>query len=563
MATVIDALVVTLGLNAQNFLQGNREANQSLDRTRTNTRTLTQEEEKREKLNTKNRTNRDRDHIKQKTQQKENIEGFKELTKTALTFFGTATTLGGMATFIGGITQANSQLYRTATNLGTNTESLTAWGGAVEQAGGNAQEAINTMSMLSKSMTEILLTGQSAQLPFFRQLGVDIHSAMKEADPLSAILKQIGEGTQKNISTVGRANAFNMLQMMGIDYGTADILMGSRKELDLLIKRQEKIGLLGMDNARNSRELARQWTELRQRGVALGRDVEAVTTPAITKMLNNLMDFATENPKIVAGIATIAAVMLSRFAPVRAALMAIGGLLVADDWQTWGKNGDSVLGKLNEKASQLWYTLNDAFNNEDKLKTDIGFLQGLKSFINNAGKVNDFLVFGTDTPKSTINKGQGDTGIRKTGKREDLEKKNTHRFTPKELMNDLIQKGYSQDDAQKQVDFYEKEAGLDNRGRINAQIDVVSKADALASARLAYKENPSKLNLQRLQQLQNSQAARQLASQPQGVGSGSTSTSTSSTNVGQVVIHTQAKDAQGIANEFPRALGNQAESGAH
>ena len=41
MATVIDALVVTLGLNAQGFLQGNREANQSLDRTRTNTRTLT------------------------------------------------------------------------------------------------------------------------------------------------------------------------------------------------------------------------------------------------------------------------------------------------------------------------------------------------------------------------------------------------------------------------------------------------------------------------------------------------------------------------------------------
>lgn len=537
MATVIDALVVTLGLNAQNFLQGNREANQSLDRTRTNTRTLTAEEEKREKLNKKNRTERDRDHVKQKTQQKENIDAYRELTKQAVSFFGMTATLGGMASFIGGITQANSQLYRTANNLGTNTESLTAWGGAVEQAGGNAQEAINTMSMLSRSMTEILLTGQSAQLPFFRQLGVDLQAAMREADPLSAILKQIGEGTQKNISLVGRSNAFNMLQMMGIDYGTANILMGSRKELELLIKRQEQIGLLAMDNARRSAELARQWVDLRQRGVALGREIEAVTTPAITRMLNGLMDFAEENPNIVKGLAAIAAVMLSKFAPVRVLLLGIGSLLVADDWATWGKNGESVLGKLNAKASQLWYTLNGAFNTEDKLKADTGFLQGLKKFISGVGAVNDAVLLGVDTPQSKISKGRGDVGVRKTGTNE--KPKQAYKMTDKEIGVYLKERGYSDAETQEIIDSFIRDAGRDNQGRINARINI------------AY----------RSQEAQNAQAVRQLASQPQGFGSNSTSTSTNSTTVGQVVIYTQAKDAQGIANEFPRAIANQAESG--
>lgn len=564
MATVIDALVVTLGLNAQNFLNGNREANQSLDRTRTNTRTLTAEEEKREKLNARNRTTRDRDHNKQKTQQRENIDGLRELTKASLSFFGTATTLGGMATFIGGITQANSQLYRTATNLGTNTESLTAWGGAIEQAGGNAQEAVNTMSMLSRSMTEMLVTGNTATLPYFRQMNIDLEGIAKSANPLPNLLKAINAAAQNNVGKVGRTHAFNILQMMGIDYGTADILVGTTNDLDALIKRQEKIGLLGMDNARNSRELARQWTELRQRGVALGRDVEAVTTPAITQMLNKLMNFVEENPKITAAIAGVALAFLTKFAPVRALLWGAGGILAIDDWQTWQEKGESVIGKLAqdfnklyESAKRAWDAKNGKFERDtdpEKAKKDIERGIFWKNALNN---INSMIFFGDN--ESSISGGQGDVGIRKTGKKEN-DKNNTYRFTPKELMNDLIKKGYTQDEAQARIDEITGEAGLDNRGRINAQLNLQSAAGELSDARKNAKEYPTKENKQLLQKLENAQAARKLAAQPQAVNN-STSTNTNSTTVGQVNVYTQATDAQGIARELSRAIANQAESG--
>lgn len=574
MATVIDALVVTLGLNAQNFLQGNREANQSLDRTRTNTRTLTAEEEKREKLNARNRTTRDRDHNKQKTQQRENIEGLKELTKASLSFFGTATTLGGMATFIGGITQANSQLYRTATNLGTNTESLTAWGGAIEQAGGNAQEAINTMGMLSRSMTEMLVTGNTATLPYFRQMNIDLEGIARSANPLPNLLKAINSAAQNNVGKVGRTHTFNLLQMMGLDYGVADVLVGTTNDMDALLKKVEKLGLLNMDNARNSRELARQWTELRQRGVALGRDVEAVTTPAITQMLNKLMDFSTENPKITTAIAGVALAFLTKFAPVRALLYGVGGILAIDDWQTWQEKGESVIGKLAESFNKLyesgkraWYASQGDFTQESQKEKEkmieesiqYGIYTAISRIFNVLQKTNVAVLggkFGT-----TTSKGQSDVGIRKTGKKEDLLNENTHRFTPKGLMKDLIKKGYSQDEAQALVDDFTEQAGLDNRGRINTQINLASKIEELANARLNAKQYPTKENKDLLKRLESAQAARQLAGQAQSTNN-ATSTNTNSTTVGQVNVYTQATDAQGIARELPRAIANQAESGS-
>ena len=144
------------------------------------------------------------------------------------------------------------------------------------------------------------------------------------------------------------------------------------------------------------------------------------------------------------------------------------------------------------------------------------------------------MLLGVDSSQSKISKGQGDVGVRKTGKGE-KEQLNRYKFTKKELIGDLIKKGYSFKEVQEQANFYEKEAGLDNRGRINSQINIASKLN---------------------------QDARQLAAQPQVGGGNSTSTNTNSTSVGQVIINTQASDARGVYNEFVnRVLVNQAESG--
>lgn len=542
MTTVIDALIVTLGLNAQGFLQGNREANQSLDRTRTNTRTLTQEEEKREKANAKNRKERNKDYPEQRRQQKESIDNFRELTRQAVSFFGITTTIGGMGAWIGGITQANSQLYRTSLNLDTSVESLKAWGMAIEQTGGDAKSAVGTMQNLSDMMTGITLGVLPSNLNVFNLLGVDLFKASKSAEPLVEVLKMINKGAQKLKETRGQKEAFNIVRMLGIDSDMANLLVQDEKSLNDLLDSVKKINVLNEAAAKKSYELARQWVILKQKGDALGQTIENQVSPSIIKLLENLMKFSEENPKIVAGIGIIAGALLSRFAPVKALLVGIGALLGISSWQEWANGGKSFIGSLIEDLNKLYvsakrafYASRGAFTPEPQQKIDSNFSQWGKAVLKN---INHIVFLGDNTSKTQ--KGQGDLGTKKTGKNENTVG-DDYRFTPSDFKKNLIKKGYTSEEAQEQIDFYIKEVGLDNRGRINSQLNIDKKKQSSAL------------------KLQNN--AEKLAAQPSNINNQTTSTSTNSTKIGQVVIYTQATDAKGIANELPRALVNQAESG--
>ena len=550
MATVIDALIITLGLDTKGLKQGQAESNKAIDDTKKKTKELTDQESKRDKEVKKR-------HEESKKRTKETSDGFKTLSKDALAFFGAITTATGAAKFIGDITNTNAQLQRTATNLGSTTESLSAWGGAVERMGGNSQEAINTMQMLSQSMTQVLLTGDSPNLPFLRQLGVDMIAARKAADPLAEILKQMAEGTQANIAKVGRENAFNILGMAGVDYGMANIMMEGRKGLNLLLQKQKEIGVVIGDNARRSQELAMQWVELRQRGRSLGLDIESVTTPALTRMLKSLMDFSKENPKIIAGVAAIAAVFLTKFAPVRALMLGIGGLLAVDDWQTWKDKGESVIGSLVESFNELsasaknaWYASQGAFDDKSKAEVDEKVKKWLADRAKKGLAAMQFLT-GSDS-ESTVSKGGGDVGVKKTGKQPIEKKVPAAKMSDKETIQYLMDRNYTLEEAAGMLKTAEKVAGRAKNGNINIMWQMAKKEESIA-------QDPNHASTK--QDMKNARAAENHAWR--GVPySPTSSTSTNSTTISSLNIYTQATDALGIVQTLQRVLANQSESGA-
>lgn len=550
MATVIDALIITLGFDTKWLKHGQAESNKAIDDTKKKTKELTDQETKRDKEIKKR-------HEENKKRTKETSDGFKTLSKDALAFFGAITTATGAAKFIGDITNTNAQLQRTATNLGSTTDSLSAWGGAVERMGGNSQEAINTMQMLSQSMTQVLLTGDSPNLPFLRQLGVDMVAARKAADPLAEILKQMAEGTQANIAKVGRENAFNILGMAGIDYGMANIMMEGRKGLDLLLQKQKEIGVVIGDNARRSQELATQWVELKQRGRALGLDIESVTTPALTRMLESLMDFSKENPKIVASVAAIAAVFLTKFAPVRALMLGIGGLLAVDDWQTWKDKGESVIGSLVESFNELsasaknaWYASQGAFDEQSKAELDEKTTEKVKKWAKKELAAIQFLT-GLDS-ESTVSKGRGDVGVKKTGKQPIEPIVPRAKMSDKEIIQYLMDRNYTMQEAAGMLKTAEKQTGRAKNGNIDMMWQMVKKEEAVA-------QDPTHAMTKK--EMKKARAAENLAWR--GVPySPTSSTSTNSTTISSLNIYTQATDALGIVQTLQRVLANQSESGA-
>lgn len=576
--TVIDALIITLGLDAKGFKQGQADANRSLDDTRRRTKQLTDDEKKRN-------TQQNQQHQNQKKQARETADNYKSMAREAAQFFGLIAGASAVKNWIVDQTQSNASLSRLSDNLQTSTETLSGWSGAVEQAGGSSKDAENTMRMLSMSMTEMMVNGQTAILPFMQQMGVSMVTAGNKAKPLEQILLDLAaamEGKDRN-------TAFNLGKMMGIDEGTLNLLLKGRKAVEEMLVKQKDIGLVTQQNARESAELSRQWNEMTQKARGLGREIGGELTPVLTDVLGRLMDFAKEHPNITGGALAGLLLWITPLGKIKWLLGGISTLLLADDWDKWQKGGESAIAKLSAP---------------------------LKKF-------NDWMVGKSD--REGITKGQGKEGVRKVTAADYANTKTQQAATAQreasaakmgamsqdETIAYMMRKGWSREDAIAIAANLQTESGL-NAGAVGdngkayglaqwhpdrqanfkrafgkdiksasfaEQLDFVdhelrkgterSAGKALARAGSVGEKAAALSKLYERPADESGEMLRRarLAEKMAGVSPSynnipTTTTNSNSTTYGQIVVYTQATDAQGIANALPRALANQSESGA-
>lgn len=358
MATVIDALVLTLGLDPKSFIKGAKEANKAQE-----------DVEKQGKKTAKGL----------KDSGNEMAQTFEKLTIGMGKFLAM---LGGayeVKAFIEDITDSNAELNRLSKNLGESTQSISAWAGAVEEIGGSGKALQGTMQMLSKSMTDILVSGDSAALPYFRMLGVDLQFARTQADPLSNILDQLHTGLSGIAATAGRANANNIGLSMGIDQDTLNLLLATDKEYQSLRKRQMELSAVSKEQAENSAKLQRQWILLHQEMRKAGRDVVGVITPALEWLGRAFAGIASHEGLVIGFFGTLAVAAAAALIPVLALLAPLamiaapfiaGAAVIGvffDDWKTWMDGGKSAFGDFYQAVADQWHKMEDVLG-LDKLK---------------------------------------------------------------------------------------------------------------------------------------------------------------------------------------------------
>jgi hypothetical protein len=250
MATVIDSLVVTLGLDASQFTKGKTEANKGLEETK-------------EKAN--------------------NLGGsLKDVAKGAAEFFVALKAGQAIKQFIIDITNSNAQLELMSKNLGINVGELQSWGNIAQQSGGSVAGMQGTMDMLSKSMTEMQLTGETGILPYMRALGVSMYDTSGKARPLNDMLLDLAS----KFGGMDRTQANNLGRMMGIDQGTMNTLLQGRQAVELMIKRQKEMGLVTKEQGEQSLKLKAAWYQMTQTMTASVRDLVSIVTPALTEVFN-------------------------------------------------------------------------------------------------------------------------------------------------------------------------------------------------------------------------------------------------------------------------------------
>lgn len=196
MATVIDTLLIALGLDPTDFNKGIDEADKK-------------------------------------------TESFaSKLTKKGTAAAAAFLSFGTIIAQVKSLAAGADAVGEVADRIGASAPDLYAWGNAAELSGGSVRGLFNSVEGLNKQLAHIAVTGKSRILPFFEQLGVAVVDDSGKVRNVFDVLRDLA-GAVEGMSKLESQGILSSLQL---DEGTIGLLQGGRQALDDLIKRQKDLG---------------------------------------------------------------------------------------------------------------------------------------------------------------------------------------------------------------------------------------------------------------------------------------------------------------------------------
>lgn len=250
MATIIDALVVTLGLDGGPFKRAARDAAR---------------EQAKLKESVKKGGNEVSDAIGEVARQAGllflGFEGFK-----------------GAVNFFAGLNVATANLGRFSKNLGESAREVNTWDSAVELAGGSAQDAQKDLLSLSSSITDLKATGNvSSLLLLFQRMGVSIYDAQGRTRKLTDMYKELGD----KLKQYNRADAFNLAQQAGLSESTLNLILAESSERERLLHVAEANNAVTDEAVQKAEALQESWRTIGQTVKGFGLTLLGLITPAV------------------------------------------------------------------------------------------------------------------------------------------------------------------------------------------------------------------------------------------------------------------------------------------
>ena len=237
MATVIDSLLVELGLDASKFNDAQKKSIDSL-------RKFDEQSEKSNKASQRGA--------------KEMADGFDKA-KNALISFGTAAIgIKSIQEFVVTAAKSNAHLGRTSALLNMSAKDLDAWGAAVETQGGSAEGFAQSMQNIAGGLSKFKdgIGGEEVVTALAR-LGIQSKNGSVNLDELSDALIRIKN--QRGVQT-----AMSLAQQLGLDQGTFQLMMQGRDVMDQIVKTQRDLSSSSEETSKAAQDLEKSWGNLRQ-----------------------------------------------------------------------------------------------------------------------------------------------------------------------------------------------------------------------------------------------------------------------------------------------------------
>lgn len=338
MATVIDAFLVTFGLDSSGMQKGAEEGKSSL-------------------------------------------EGLKS---TALKVFAVIGGAVAVKAMISNFADGADAAGKLADALGEDMEQMQALGRAAALEGGSVEQFNGSIKNLNRGLVEMATTGGGRSAKFFEALGISATDATGKVRPATEVLLELSD----RFEGLSAQEAAGLGEKLGLDAGTIGLLRKGRVEIEATTKAQKELGVYTKEDAAIAAKFNDQIQDM---GVALGMvaaPIIQLVLPALEKMaewvkkgaiafreqLQKINGFVKEHGTfIVATVGAAAAIIAIKYRQAilqaTAAMIRLGiatvlanlplylmiaaiamvsafiGLLI-EDFVTWRAGGESAIGAL-------------------------------------------------------------------------------------------------------------------------------------------------------------------------------------------------------------------------
>lgn len=257
MATVIDSLIVELGLDPAQFTKGQKTAAEAFAKT------------KEEAV----KSGKGIEEASEKAAQ-----SLAKVARQALELYAIFLGGRGIAQFIADITAGDSALGRFSASMGESPRVVAAWGLAVEEVGGSSQATAASMRSLSDKIEELHTQGKALPLAFYQIQAaggktIDINNGVgKSFLGIAANLKAIAATDATKAHWLGR--------QLGLDPDTVNRMIQDGDRMGAVVEKFKRLVASDKDIAA-AQALQKSWTDLTQEAEHIGRALWTSVSPAL------------------------------------------------------------------------------------------------------------------------------------------------------------------------------------------------------------------------------------------------------------------------------------------
>ncbi len=319
----------------------------------------------------------------------------KRLAKSIVGMVGTYLALdAAVGSFNATVTELEA-IGRTADALGLPVEDVDAFGRAMVAMGGDAEGARDSLVDMAESMGEALQDAESGRAEVYAKLGISLRDANGEAINATEGVLRLADAVQG----MSQEEAIFRVKELGItDNRTVEMVLKGRKELERMLGVQKEQSGVTKESIENARRYTESLNGFKASVGSAGQSIMQAMIPALTTIVDWLrkgMDWASEHKDVIVGfLAAVAAVVAAVYLPAMIAaaaatlaatwpLIAIGAVIAAvaaafalayDDVMNFIDGNDSLIGQVLERFPAVG----------DAVKSLIGFFgaawEGIKTF---------------------------------------------------------------------------------------------------------------------------------------------------------------------------------------